>query len=200
MSISDNRRSEAIKGPPSSFKNGRYDHLFDLVVTRCPNESCHGYIIETIPESGMLNVAKMVYPAYTFRPYPEYIPAHIRQDYQEACAVKDLSPKASATLSRRCLQGMIRDFWGIRKPNLHSEITELRNHSVDGSLVDALLGIKSIGNIGAHPEVDTAQMVDVAPEEAETLIATIELLLAEWYVAREARKVLLEKAAELNRR
>ena len=95
---------------------------------------------------------------------------------------------------------MIRDFWEIIKPNLHSEITELRNHNVDGALVDALLGIKSIGNIGAHPEVDTAQMVDVAPEEAETLIATIELLLAEWYVAREARKVLLEKAAELNRR
>ncbi len=44
--------------------------------------------------------------------YPSYIPSPIMDDYREACAIADLSPKASATLSRRCLQGMIRDFWG----------------------------------------------------------------------------------------
>ena len=31
----------------------------------------------------------------------------LMDDYEEACAIVNLSPKASATLSRRCLQGMI---------------------------------------------------------------------------------------------
>ena len=44
--------------------------------------------------------------------FPDYIPQQIREDYVEASKIKELSPKASATLSRRCLQGMIRDFWG----------------------------------------------------------------------------------------
>ncbi|MEI8253036.1 MAG: hypothetical protein WCG25_04765 [bacterium] len=35
---------------------------------------------------------------------PDYIPDPIKQDYYEACRIRDLSPKASATLSRRCLQ------------------------------------------------------------------------------------------------
>lgn len=44
--------------------------------------------------------------------FPDFVPAAIRADYEEACLIVDLSPKASATLSRRALQGMIRDFWG----------------------------------------------------------------------------------------
>ena len=45
--------------------------------------------------------------------FPEYIPAQIRQDYGESCKIVSLSPKAFATLSRRCLQEIIRDFWSI---------------------------------------------------------------------------------------
>ena len=52
------------------------------------------------------------------RPLPDYIPQVIEQDYTEACRIRDLSPKASATLARRCLQGMIRDFCGISKKRL----------------------------------------------------------------------------------
>jgi hypothetical protein len=48
-------------------------------------------------------------------PLPDYIPEQIKDDYYEACSILNLSPKASATLARRCLQGMIRDFWGITK-------------------------------------------------------------------------------------
>ena len=49
-------------------------------------------------------------PGGTARPFPDYIPPQILANYSEACEICDLSPKASATLCRRCLQGMIRDF------------------------------------------------------------------------------------------
>ena len=54
-------------------------------------------------------------PESDAKPQPEFIPEAIRQDYREACRIRDLSPKASATLARRCLQGMIRDFCAITR-------------------------------------------------------------------------------------
>jgi hypothetical protein len=70
-------------------------------------------------------------PKSESKPQPDYILEPLRQDYYEACTIRDLSPKASATLARRCLQGMIRDFCGISKNRLIDEIKELRR------LVDA---------------------------------------------------------------
>jgi hypothetical protein len=48
-------------------------------------------------------------PSSSAKTFPNYVPKVILDDYNEACLIRDLSPKASATLSRRCLQGMIRD-------------------------------------------------------------------------------------------
>jgi hypothetical protein len=45
-------------------------------------------------------------PPSSARPQPDYIPKAIRDDYYEACAICELSPKASATVIRRCLQGV----------------------------------------------------------------------------------------------
>src|SRR5262245_55604552 len=44
-------------------------------------------------------------PESSAKPQPDYIPKAIREDYYEACRIRDLSPKSSATLARRCLQG-----------------------------------------------------------------------------------------------
>jgi hypothetical protein len=40
--------------------------------------------------------------------------------------IRDLCPKASATLARRCIQGMIRDFCKINRRTLDLEIQALR--------------------------------------------------------------------------
>ena len=102
----------------------------------------------------------------------------MRDDYYEACAIRDLSPKASATLTRRCLQGMIRDFCGIAKATLAKEIDALRealdNHTapkgVTHESVEAIDAVRKVGNIGAHMEKDIALIVDVDPGEAQMLI------------------------------
>lgn len=139
------------------------------------------------------------------KPQPGYIPRQIREDYEEACNIRDLSPKASATLSRRCLQGMIRDFCKISKARLVDEIDELRRQAeagiaVPGVLVDtvsAIDAVRSIGNIGAHMERDIDVIVEIDPGEAQTLIALIELLFREWYVARHQRQDRLAALAKL---
>jgi hypothetical protein len=134
-------------------------------------------------------------PPSTAKPQPDYIPQPIRDDYYEACAIRDLSPKASATITRRCLQGMIRNFCRISKKRLVDEIDELGDRVHNGTapagvLPDTVVAIdqvRKIGNIGAHMEADIDVIIDVDPDEAQILIDLVELLFAEWYVARDAR-------------
>lgn len=83
-------------------------------------------------------------PASSATPFPDYVPLAIRQDYEEACAIRDLSPKASATLSRRCLQGLIRDYWKIVKSRLVDEINALED-KVDPDTWAAIDAVRKIG-------------------------------------------------------
>lgn len=155
---------------------------------RCPN--CEQY---TIKATGLGDDVKDVHvpirPLSSARQFPDYIPEAIRQDYEEACAIVNLSPKASATLSRRCLQGMIRDFWGISKSRLVDEINELQS-KIPAQQWKVIDGIRRIGNIGAHMEKDINLIVDIDPDEAQKLIKLIEHLLEQWYVNRHEQELL----------
>lgn len=124
--------------------------------------------------------------------FPDYIPKPVLDDYNEACMIADLSPKASATLSRRCLQGIIRNFWEVKPGRLVDEIEQIQDKT-DYLTWDAIDSVRKVGNIGAHMEKDINVIVDVDPNEARMLIGLIEILLKDWYVAREERKSRLLK-------
>lgn len=171
-------------------------------VTVCPNSKCREFSIKAALynaeyragwlTSGDPLMSWVLKPQSEAKPFPEYIPLPIRQDYEEACLIVGLSPKASATLSRRCLQGIIRDFWKINKPRLFEEVNALAGH-IDASTWKAIDSVRSIGNIGAHMEKDINLIVDVEPEEAELLVRLIEVLLEEWYVRRHEREEHMQK-------
>ncbi len=127
---------------------------------------------------------------------PDYIPMAIKQDYYEACRIRDLSPKASATLARRCLQGMIRDFWGIKRKNLYEEIKALED-KIDPLEWQAIDAVRKVGNIGAHMEKDINLIIDVDPKEAQLLIGLIEQLIDDWYVTRYEKENKLKQIKEL---
>lgn len=170
-------------------------------VTVCPNEACKEFVIEAklckyvvTFDHGQRHysyekpiLSWSLKPQANTKPFPDYIPEPIRQDYTEACFIQTLSPKASATLSRRCLQGMIRDFWGISKSRLKDEIDELKTR-VDSTTWNAIDSLRQLGNIGAHMEKDINIVTDVDPDEASALIRLIEYLLKEWYIARFERQ------------
>jgi len=128
--------------------------------------------------------------------FPDYIPKVILDDYNEACLIKDLSPKASATLSRRCLQGIIRDFCKVKPAKLANEIEQIKD-KLDPTTWQAIDAVRSVGNIGAHMEEDVNLIVDIEPNEAELLIGLIEILLKDWYIAREQKKSHLKALVNL---
>ena len=123
----------------------------------------------------------------------------MRDDYREACRIRELSPKAAATLARRCLQGIIRDFWKIKKAKLVDEVRALE-HIVDDGLWKAIDAVRKVGNIGAHMEKDVNTIVDIEPEEAHKLIGLVEILFEECYVARHQRERRLTDLAALGER
>lgn len=190
-----------------------------IVAARCLNPECNkitlsadlasstlnsnGYTVRD-PASGPFEVWNLR-PSSSARPQPDFIPAVLRRDYEEACSIVLLSPKASATLSRRCLQGMIRDFTKISKDRLIDEIKELRKRVDDGSApkgveaetIEAIDAVRSIGNIGAHMEKDIDHIVEVDAGEAQALIGLIEMLFEDWYVARHDRQQRLAKVKEI---
>ncbi|MBP1040392.1 DUF4145 domain-containing protein [Vagococcus sp. BWB3-3] len=131
--------------------------------------------------------------------FPEYIPKSIRQDYEEACKIVRLSPKASATLSRRCLQGMIRDYWEISgKNNLFEEIDAIKD-KVTPQVKEVLDSVRQIGNIGAHMEKDINLIVDIEPDEAQQLINLIEYLMNQWYIQRHESELMLTSIIDINK-
>jgi hypothetical protein len=71
---------------------------------------------------------KFVYPRAAKRlPTPREVPKELAEDFHEACLVVADSPKASAALSRRCLQHLLRDHGGVKKSNLSKEIHQVIN-------------------------------------------------------------------------
>jgi len=179
-----------------------------LAFVVCPNRKCRKFTftvalyeaerdaigrLETLGK--FLNRWDLIPPSAA-KAFPDYIPKAIIEDYNEACLIKDLSPKASATLARRCLQGIIRDFWGVSKARLIDEIDAIKD-KVDPLTWKAIDAVRGVGNIGAHMEKDINLIIEVEPEEAAQLIGLIELLVRDWYITHHEREERLKAIVTL---
>jgi hypothetical protein len=172
----------------------------------CPNPLCYKPTIsaslhEAEEENAPYSLGEQVSsyqlePASLAKPFPDYIPAAILQDYKEACSILIRSPRASATLARRCLQGMIRDFFEATGKNLYQEIQSVEGR-IEPRIKEAIDAVRKIGNIGAHMEKDVNAIIDIDPGEAEVLLELIEMLLEQWYIKRHEQEESLKKVVAL---
>jgi hypothetical protein len=128
----------------------------------------------------------LVRPKASLRPSPpKEVPEEFASDYREAAAVLADSPKASAALSRRCLQHLIREKSGIKKADLAKEIDELiTSKSLPSHLSDAVDAVRNIGNFAAHPIKTTAtgEVLPVEPGEAEWTLDVLDGLFDFYFV------------------
>ena len=163
---------------------------------KCSNPKCQKITVLAM-NYGMTGRVCDIIPKKVIRQFPDYIPQQLRNDYEEATCILNDSPKAAATLYRRCLQGMIRDFWGITKNKLADAIKEL-NGKVSAAQWKAIDGLRQIGNIGAHMENDVNMIIDIDEGEAEKLGKLIELLMEKWYIARHDEEALLQDISAIS--
>ena len=153
-----------------------------------------------------LNVVKsvMVWPKGVSRAsVPTEVPPEIVQDYKEACLVLSDSPKASAALSRRCLQNLLRAAACIKPGDLSVEIQQvLDSGKLPTQIAENIDAIRHIGNFAAHPNKSksTGEVLPVELGEAEWNLDVLESLFDFYFVqparAKAKRDLLNKKLAD----
>jgi hypothetical protein len=98
------------------------------------------------------------------------IPERYLKDFNEAASICHLSPKASAALSRRILQDILKYHYQILEFNKLSE--------VPFRIKEYAESIRLIGNCSAHASENkiTGEIVEVEPNEAIDLLVFLESL------------------------
>lgn len=162
---------------------------FSISAMTCPNTDCKKIIIKFIRFNNTteeINEEVILYPFVSSRPKaPVCIDKKIADDYNEACLVLSLSPKASAALSRRCLQHILREKAGVKPGNLIKEIDQvLADPKTPTYITESIDAVRNVGNFAAHPQKDqiSGDIIDVEPGEAEWLLDVLELLFDFYYV------------------
>ncbi len=137
-------------------------------------------------DDSQISSAWVAYPKVKrYKPCPpEVNDDDLRLLYEQSNEVLQTSPMASAALSRRCLQQVLRGKAGVKKSNLNREIQEvLDSKALPGHLADNLDYIRRLGNYAAHPEYsDAGVLVDVEPDEAQWSIEILQHLFEFYYV------------------
>jgi hypothetical protein len=132
-------------------------------------------------------------------PCPPEVPAHIAADYKESCLVLADSPKASAALSRRCLQAILREAAKVKPGDLFAEIQQvLDSGKTPSHISEGLDAVRAIGNFAAHPikSQNTGEILPVEPGEAEWNLDVIESLFDFYFVQPgilKAKRAALDK-------
>jgi hypothetical protein len=156
----------------------------------CPK--CFGatFTLTLINQSSVTMYKAQVFPrGGNFAAAPQQVPAHIAEDYSEANQVLPISPKASAALSRRCLQAVLSSH-GYRGRDLVKQIEAVLNEtdaskSLPTAIRDSIDAIRNFGNFSAHPITDqnTLEIIDVDEGEAEWCLEILLALFDHYYVA-----------------
>jgi len=151
----------------------------------------------------------IVYPSQKVPrpPCPNEVPQAIAEDYNEACLVVADSPKASAALSRRCLQHLLRDVAKVQSGDLAREIQQvLDKNDLPSHIAQAIDAIRNVGNFAAHPTKSqrSGEIVTVEPEEAEWNLEVLEALFDFYYVQpaiqRKRINALNSKLADIGKK
>jgi hypothetical protein len=130
------------------------------------------------------------------KPLPPEVPEPYRGLYDEAALILQDSPRASAALSRRCLQHLLREQAKAPPSDLYHEIEwALTNAGMPGYCTESLHDLRVIGNMAAHPNKSTAtgDYVDVEPGEAEWTLDTLDTLFGFYFI--EPARTAARKAA-----
>lgn len=143
----------------------------------------------------------MCYPKTSARvPLPPEVTEQFANDYLEACATMADSPKASAALSRRCLQNLLREKAGVKQSDLANEIQQVIDQGkMPSHLLESLDAIRNIGNFATHPikSRSSGEIIGIEPGEAEWNLDVLEALFDYFFVQPA---ILQKKRASLNKK
>jgi hypothetical protein len=198
---------ESFHGDPTlMWQTSDIDGLWGISQVKCPACSRRILYLDYVNANAIFKTHKdaesstLVRPKGTIRPISPEVPEQFAEDYREACVVLPDSPKASAALSRRCLQYLLREVAKVKKSDLADEIQQvIDSGKLPSHIAEAIDAIRNIGNFAAHPtkSKSTGEIVPVEPGEAEWNLEVLESLF-DFYFVQPA--VLKKKKEALNQK
>jgi uncharacterized protein DUF4145 len=191
-----------------SLGEGDKEFYWKVLWEKCP--ACEKFVIALSCSASRAHIPArifIVYPkAVARRPIPTEVPENVASDYKEACLVFADSPKASAALSRRCLQTILRGHAKVKPQDLSKEIDEvLASRQLPAYIAEDIDAIRHVGNFAVHPikSTNTGEIVEVEPGEADWLLNVLEELFDHYFVgpaqAKKKRDALNAKLAEIRK-
>lgn len=162
--------------------------LWQIQAMECPN--CHKALIRLSGSSPVnpgvpIDGPYMCFPknGLARKAAPE-VPATLASDFNEAALVLPISPTASAALSRRCLQGTLREAGFTQKDLAPAIKAAIDSGKLPQGVAENLDAIRNIGNFAAHPLKDTnsGAILPVEDHEAEWTLDVLESLFDHYYV------------------
>lgn len=168
---------------------------WNLMMTKCP--ACEKMILKeqqkTLSSLGgywVLDKETLIHPSWIARtPLPPEVTDEYSKPYKKASQVLPISSEASAALSRKCLQHLLREKAKVKPGNLTDEIQEVINSgNLPSHLAESIDAIRNVGNFATHPikSTNTGEIVDVENGEAEWLLDTLEGLF-DFYLIQPAK-------------
>jgi hypothetical protein len=192
----DRQGAQLTRGPITNFTNGEHDTMY----FRCP--ACGGIVIELVvvsqdTDGQFLQTQHLIWPR-SGRAAPPEVPESLRSDFAEAASILDLSPQASAALSRRIVQQVLTDHLNATGGDLEKQIDSVVN-GLPTHVGGQLHALRMVGNFAAHPikDTQTGAVVPVEPGEAEWTLGTVESLFDHVFVAPQKAAA---RRAELNKK
>lgn len=152
----------------------------------CP--SCRNLIItvsqgsydpsEDNPILSKISSREIVFPTYIEKIRHESIPENYRFLYNEAHAIRILSPSSCAVICRKLLETLLIEKFNIRDGDLQGKIQAfISKHDPKPSLRKKLEQVRLVGNAGSHK---TPLPVD--QDEAEWLLSIVEEIFVLYFI------------------
>jgi hypothetical protein len=177
------KAGEPIPKPkPEAWLAGGGVTSYKLDWMRCGNVACHQLVIRMhtfipgslIPGSfgsGEQRETWFVLPRFgsTARPVDPLVPDRYREDFLEAAAILDMSPRMSAVLARSVMADLLAEYAGHKEFKLEDQIDSFnKNATHPRALRDNLHHFRELANLGAHTKTsDKGEIIRIERDEAE---------------------------------
>ena len=160
----------------------------------CPE--CHGVFLTHMkvhygaPDGGATTAVEtaefILWPRVSSRPpISRDVPEQYASLAREAGLILADSPRASAALSRRCLQQLLRNEAKAPANTLYHEVEwALANADLPSRAKRSLHSLREIGNMATHPNKgpDSSDYLEVEPGEADWTLDVLDDLLDHYFV------------------
>jgi Domain of unknown function (DUF4145) len=181
----DDWNVQFVRWPDDKSNATDPDGKWTLRTTKCPACTRLTIVLRVGSEGSPHDI--QAWPKTMSRPpLPVDVTIGYRKDYEQAARVLTDSPEASAALSRRCLQRLLREKAEVKPGKLHKEIqAAVDSGRLPTYVTDTLLhAIRHFGNFGAHAETDvnTNEIIEVEPGEAEWCLDILDTLFDFYFV------------------